>query len=86
MFGDSDSPFRADSDLVWTIYLVFTRVYGPTKRVFREELWEDLGAIRGMWGDPWCIRGNFNIIRFPREWNRDDRILGVHKKIFLGDR
>ncbi|RVW38991.1 hypothetical protein CK203_100064 [Vitis vinifera] len=33
--------------------------------------WDDflaeLGDIRGLWGDPWCIRGDFNIIIYPRE-------------------
>ena len=38
-----------------------------------ELLWEDLGAIRGMWGDPWCIGGDFNVLRFSGERNREGR-------------
>ena len=49
---------------------VFTGVYGPTVHGRREDLWEELGAIRGLWGDPWCLRGDFNAIRAPRERNR----------------
>ncbi|RVW50024.1 Retrovirus-related Pol polyprotein from transposon RE1 [Vitis vinifera] len=25
-------------------------------------LWEELGAIRGLWEEPWCIGGDFNVI------------------------
>ena len=32
-------------------------------------MWEELGAISGLWGDPWCIGGDFNVIRFPSKWN-----------------
>ena len=40
----------------------------------RELLWEDLGAIRGMWREPWCIGGDFYVIRFPYKKNREGRI------------
>ncbi|RVX10827.1 hypothetical protein CK203_018354 [Vitis vinifera] len=33
----------------------------------KEEFWEELGAIRGLWEDPWCIGGDFNTVRFPEE-------------------
>ena len=32
----------------------FMGVYGPTGREEREILWDDLGDIRGLWGEPWC--------------------------------
>ena len=35
-----------------------------------------LGAIRGLWSDPWCMGGDFNISRFSNEWNREGRITG----------
>ena len=35
-------------DFFW----VFTGIYGPIKSELREDLWEDLGAIRGVWNDP----------------------------------
>ena len=62
----------ADFEIANSISLgswVFKGVYGPTKRGSREERWEDLGAVMGLWGDPWCLGGDFNIIRFLRERN-----------------
>ena len=32
--------------------------------------WEDLGSIRGLWSDLWCVGGDFNMIRFPGERSR----------------
>ncbi|RVW70775.1 Elongation factor 1-gamma [Vitis vinifera] len=54
----------------WT----FSGVYGPTLKRYREEFWEELGAIRGLWNDPWCIGGDFNMIRFPNERRRGGRV------------
>ena len=59
---------------------VFTSVYGPSTRANKDCLWEGLGAIKGMWGEPWVIGGGgggetFNIIRFPEERNREGRII-----------
>ena len=47
-----------EEDFIW----VFTGVYGPIAYGRREDLWEELGAIRGLWGDPWCLRRDFNAI------------------------
>ncbi|RVW82486.1 hypothetical protein CK203_046243 [Vitis vinifera] len=46
---------------------IFTGVYGLFSKMEREALWDELGAIRGLWEDPWCIGGDFNITLFPRE-------------------
>ncbi|KAJ9701497.1 hypothetical protein PVL29_006726 [Vitis rotundifolia] len=54
----------------------FTGVYGPISKSFREPFWEELGAIRGLWSDPWCIGGDFNVIRFPSERSRGGRLSG----------
>lgn len=43
-----------------------SKMYGPN----RNFLWEDLGAIRGLWEDPWCIGGDFNVMRFLGERTR----------------
>ena len=59
---------------------VFSGVYGPSITVEKEKLWEDLGAIRGLWGDPWCIGGDFNVIRFPGERNMESRIMGPMRR------
>ena len=52
----------------------FTGVYGPLSSAERNLLWDELGAIRGLWEDPWCVGGDFNIIHFPSEHNRLDRL------------
>ena len=54
----------------WT----FSGVYGPIMRSYREFFWEELGAIRRLWNDPWCIGGDFNMIRFPNECRRGGRV------------
>ena len=53
---------------------IFSRVYGPSMKRYREFFWEELGAIRGLWNDSWCIRGDFNVIRFPNECSRGGRV------------
>ncbi|RVW35863.1 hypothetical protein CK203_084632 [Vitis vinifera] len=54
---------NCEDGVVW----VYTGVYGPVCRREREDFWEELGAIRGLWSDPWCVGGDFNRIRFPGE-------------------
>ena len=54
---------NVENGAIW----VFTGVYGPFSKVERDALWEEFGAIRGLWEDPWCIGGDFNITLFPRE-------------------
>ncbi|RVW57807.1 hypothetical protein CK203_113382 [Vitis vinifera] len=61
---------NCEDGLLWT----FTRVYGPTLKRYREFFWEELRVIRGLWTDPWCIGGDFNVIRFPSERSREGRI------------
>ena len=46
----------------------------------RETIREDLGVIRGLWREPWCLGGDFNIIRFPEERNREGRISGPMRR------
>ena len=46
---------------------MFSGVYGPMLVVEREDFWAELSAIRGFWRDPWCIGGDFNVVRFPEE-------------------
>ena len=56
-----------EEDFIW----VLTGVYGPIAYGRREDLWEELGAIKGLWGDPSCLGGDFNAIINPRERNRE---------------
>ncbi|RVW38172.1 LINE-1 retrotransposable element ORF2 protein [Vitis vinifera] len=34
---------------------IFTGVYGPFSKEDRDTFWGELGAIRGIWDDPWCV-------------------------------
>ena len=54
---------NVENGVVW----VFTGVYGPFTKEDRERLWNEFGAIRGIWGEPWCVGGDFNIYSIPRE-------------------
>ncbi|RVX05984.1 hypothetical protein CK203_018664 [Vitis vinifera] len=36
----------------------------------RENLWNELGAIHGLWNGPWCVAGDFNAILSPEERSR----------------
>ena len=54
---------NCEEGFVW----VFSRLYGPLKGRERRELWEELAAIKGLWNEPWCIAGDFNMVRFPIE-------------------
>ncbi|RVW59506.1 hypothetical protein CK203_115576 [Vitis vinifera] len=43
---------------------IFIGVYGPFAKEDREILWEELGAIRGIWDDPWCL-GAISMLPYP---------------------
>ncbi|RVW27976.1 hypothetical protein CK203_094127 [Vitis vinifera] len=61
---------NVENGAVW----VFTGVYGLFSKVERDELWEEFGPIRGLWEDPWCLGGDFNITLFQREKSNQRRI------------
>ncbi|RVW95180.1 LINE-1 retrotransposable element ORF2 protein [Vitis vinifera] len=42
---------NVEDGAVW----VFTGVYGPFTKEAREGLWEELGVVRGIWDEPWCL-------------------------------
>ena len=46
---------------------LFTRVYSPNGDVERCLLWDELAGLLSWWNLPWCIRGDFIVIRFPSE-------------------
>jgi hypothetical protein len=46
---------------------VGTGLYGPTCDVVKQDLWVELRDIRQKWFDPWCVFGDFNVIRFLSE-------------------
>ncbi|RVX03896.1 hypothetical protein CK203_021616 [Vitis vinifera] len=36
----------------------------------KEDFLEELGSIKGLWRDPWCVGGDFNMVRYPEERGR----------------
>ena len=65
-----------ENDVVWT----FTGVYGPCNRKERELLWEELGAIKGIWDEPWCIGGDFNVTLSQRDRSRQGSLNGAMRR------
>lgn len=46
---------------------IISSVYGPSDSRLRGRFWCELDSIRSRWVGPWCIRGDWNITRFPSE-------------------
>ena len=59
-----------EDDFCWN----FSGVYGPTLKEEREVCLAELGVVRGLWGGSWCVAGDFNVVRFPEESSRRDRL------------
>ncbi|RVW37607.1 hypothetical protein CK203_073946 [Vitis vinifera] len=66
--------------IVGTKVWVFTGVYGPFTKEDRECLWDEFGAIRGLWGEPWCVGGDFNIILSQGERSRQGRVTSAMRR------
>ena len=45
----------------------FPGVYGLVEKNLKELFWEELGSIKGLWEEPWCVGGDFNVILYPEE-------------------
>ena len=43
----------------------FTSVYGPNVDRERRLLWEEMSGLHSWWNLPWCVLGDFNVVRFP---------------------
>ena len=65
-----------ENGVVW----VFTGVYGPFTKEDRERLWNEFGAIRGIWGEPWCVGGDFNVILSQGERSRQGRVTSAMRR------
>ena len=61
---------NCEDDFCW----IFTRVYGPALKKEREEFCGELGDVRGLWGGPWCVASDFNVVRFPVECSRGGKL------------
>jgi hypothetical protein len=46
---------------------MYTGVYGPNIDRERGLMWDELAGIRSWSGVPWCVGGDFNVVRFPLE-------------------
>lgn len=53
---------------------IVTSVYGPNDRSLRGNFWSELDNIHSRWIHPWCIGGDWNVIRFPTEKSCGDHI------------
>ena len=63
--------FKNVSDgIVWA----FIGVYGSLSKDGKSLIWEELGAIRGLWEAPWCVGGDFNVTCFPSKWSTMGRL------------
>ena len=65
-----------ENGAVW----VFTGVYGPFNKKDRECLREELGAVKGLWGDPWCVGGDFNVTLAQGERSRQGRVTSAMRR------
>jgi exonuclease III len=45
----------------------FSGVYGPNTDSDRHFMWDELSGVCSWWGVPWCVAGDFNVVRFPSE-------------------
>jgi len=45
----------------------FTGIYGPKSMTDGRFLWEELARVFSWWSVPWCVGGDFNVVRFPSE-------------------
>ena len=53
----------ASNKFVW----VLNGVYGPNLHQDRRFLWEELCGLNSWWSVPWCVGGDFNVVKFPSE-------------------
>ena len=62
---------NCEDNFIW----MFTGVYDPVLAEERDVFSNELGAIRGLWHDPWCVGGDFNVVRFLEERRNCQRLL-----------
>ncbi|XP_034692384.1 uncharacterized protein LOC117919321 [Vitis riparia] len=67
---------NVEDGIVW----IFTGVYGPFSKEEKEILWEELEAIRDIWDDPWCLRGDFNVTLSQWERSNQGRLTGAMRR------
>ncbi|KAL4606932.1 hypothetical protein ACB092_09G139200 [Castanea dentata] len=45
----------------------FTGIYGSNSNRKCQFMWEEFANLNSWWNLPWCLGGDFNVIRFPSE-------------------
>lgn len=63
-----------------------TNVYGTVLYNKKEAFWKGLLDIRRSLDVPWCVRGDFNEIRFEGERKREmlvDRFMRIFQKLLI---
>lgn len=46
---------------------IITSVNGPNSIQRRVDFWKELDDIKSRWSGPWCVGGDWNVVRFPNE-------------------
>lgn len=62
-FSNSLKYFSSACSFDW----MFSSVYRLVINADRNAMWEELSVIHYDWKLPWCVAGDFNIIRYPFE-------------------
>jgi hypothetical protein len=60
----------------------FAGVYGPNDDGERRGLWDELAGLRNIWEMPWCMEGDFNIVRSSSEREGEVRSSYAMMEIF----
>ncbi|KAK9278428.1 hypothetical protein L1049_027993 [Liquidambar formosana] len=61
---------------------IFIGVYGPNDDNLRVSCWLELKDFYAKWALPWCVAGDFNVVRFPNEKKGGDH-LSLAMRLFL---
>ena len=67
---------NVEDGLVWILLVCM----GRSLERIGDCMWEELGAIRGIWDDPWCLGGDFNVILSQRERSSQGRLIGAMRR------
>ena len=67
---------NVEDGLVWILLVCM----GRSLERIGDCMWEELGAIRGIWDDPWCLGGDFNVILSQRERSSQGRLTGAMRR------
>ena len=47
----------------WLILIIFFCVYYPIHNADKSRMWEELATVKELWNCPWCVAGDFNVVR-----------------------